>query len=321
VCRRKKMACTEKTSRTENQARMLSRSRPDYLVLISRRQLLVLVSTKCLFCTVNVDLLCSYTDDCLSHHLDSLEELDLVPCPSCQTRMKQWQVFCHLDRCPGPIQRSTHDFDGRDGDFIPQSPPSRLKLGAKMARPVNGLQPERLAAVNYSLLKDQSLRKKLVDLGISSTGPRPLLEKRHREWLTIWNANCDAARPKAKTELLRDLDSWERAQGARGPAASRAAVELRSSQFDSTAWATRYQSSFRDLISRAKSNIQQHLSVDAQQVMDGQPVNELTAEASTALEAAYELSQESVDVIASGSIEEDKCSREVDIQAANSLQS
>jgi E3 ubiquitin-protein ligase RAD18 len=112
--------------------------------------------------------------------------------------------------------------------------------------------PQRLAAINYSLLKEQALRKKLGELGISSRGPRAMLEKRHREWLTIWNANCDAARPRSRVELLRDLDVWEKTQGTRAPLNFH--VEVRDKNFDTSAWGIRHDTSFKNLIARARGS-------------------------------------------------------------------
>jgi E3 ubiquitin-protein ligase RAD18 len=105
------------------------------------------------------------------------------------------------------------------------------------------------------MLKENALRKKLSDLGISASGPRLLLEKRHKEWITIWNANCDAAKPKKRHQLLHDLEVWERTQGGRAPAAARLggnAVMVKDKEFDGKAWASTHDESFKDLIERAR---------------------------------------------------------------------
>ncbi|KAF5550996.1 e3 ubiquitin ligase RAD18 [Fusarium phyllophilum] len=115
--------------------------------------------------------------------------------------------------------------------------------------------PDRLPAINYSMFKDQALRKKMSDLGISNQGPRILLERRHKEWMTIWNSNCDAARPRKRHELLHDLDVWERTQGGRAPTTGRSiqnATIIKDKDFDGAAWAAKHDSSFKDLIANAK---------------------------------------------------------------------
>jgi E3 ubiquitin-protein ligase RAD18 len=127
---------------------------------------------------------------------------------------------------------------------------------------------ERLPTLAYSMLKENALRKKMAELGISNQGPRNLLEKRHKEWVTLWNANCDAARPKSRAELLRDLDMWERTQGGRAPTTGRAmqnAALIKDKEFDGSAWAAKHDTSFRDLIASArKSNAQARKKPEAE---------------------------------------------------------
>lgn len=107
------------------------------------------------------------------------------------------------------------------------------------------------------MLKEQSLRKKMNELGLSSQGSRTLLERRHREWLTLWNANCDASCPKKRHELLRDLDIWERTQGNRAPPTARtvpAAITIKDKDFDGAAWAAKHNASFKDLVASARKS-------------------------------------------------------------------
>ncbi|POR32350.1 Postreplication repair E3 ubiquitin-protein ligase rad18 [Tolypocladium paradoxum] len=169
----------------------------------------------------------------------------LVPCPVCQRTMKAWQVFRHLEACPGTSS-------GEDASKSNNAAPA---LGQSQRRQDKAL--ERLPALSYSMLKEQALRKKMAELGISSQGPRGLLEKRHKEWITLWNANCDAARPKRRSELLQDLDIWERTQGGRAPTTSKTiqtAAAIKDKDFDGTAWAAKHDSSFKDLIASAKKS-------------------------------------------------------------------
>lgn len=161
--------------------------------------------------------------------------------------MKEWQVFSHLESCTGDStpQPATITTETNVETVLGQSQRQQQKL------------LERLPALNYSLLKEQLLRKKLAELGISNQGPRPLLERRHKEWMTLWNANCDAAKPKKRNELLRDLDVWERTQGGRaqtsGKSAQNAAI-IKDKDFDGAAWAARHESSFKDLVASARQS-------------------------------------------------------------------
>ncbi|KXJ89170.1 hypothetical protein Micbo1qcDRAFT_189734 [Microdochium bolleyi] len=175
----------------------------------------------------------------------------LVACPVCQQRMKEALVFGHLETsCPGEVQpqkpaRST--------------PANSLQQNAiSSAATVRSIpQLERLPAINYSMFKEAALRKKLQELGISSQGSKAMLEKRHKEWMTLWNANCDSLDPKRKSELLRELDSWERTQGSFAPTSSKSAnqgAQIKAKDFDGAAWAAKHDNSFQDLIAQARAS-------------------------------------------------------------------
>ena len=159
--------------------------------------------------------------------------------------MKEYLVFGHLDKCTGPVDGPQPSSRG------PPAPTSFLNSSPRKQQ----TKLERLPAVNYSTLKDQALRKKMTELGISSTGSRALLERRHREWRTIWNANCDAVKPRPRAQLVRDLEVWERTQGGRVSGISRLGQNtqlVKDKDFDGSAWATKYNSSFKDLIANAR---------------------------------------------------------------------
>ncbi|PQK13887.1 hypothetical protein BB8028_0004g08180 [Beauveria bassiana] len=175
----------------------------------------------------------------------------LVPCPMCQRRMKEWQVFAHLESCPGPDASVAEASPRKPANHDDAPPP----LTGQMQRQ-RQTTLERLPSLSYSIFKEAALRKKLAEIGISNQGPRPLLERRHKEWLTIWNANCDAAAPRRRAELLRDLDVWERTQGGKAPPPSRAAAQaahaVKDKEFDGAAWASKHEGSFKDLVADAR---------------------------------------------------------------------
>lgn len=168
--------------------------------------------------------------------------------------MKSWQVDRHIDTtCPGspqPGKASSSTSNSRGANSFgagrnPFNPPTPTK------------QPERLPALAYSMLKDNALRKKMSELGISTGGTRQMLEKRHQEWVTIWNANCDSAKPKKRSELLHDLEVWERTMGSRAPTMSRAAnmgAQIKDKEFDGAAWAAKHGTSFKGLIAQARNS-------------------------------------------------------------------
>ncbi|KAK3491611.1 uvs-2 protein [Neurospora crassa] len=201
-------------------------------------------------------------------YVDQPPDDGLVACPICLTRMKEQQVDRHLDTsCPGSPQAAS-----KRRPIPAQTPqPSTFpSFNTRLTSQTNQKPPERLPALAYSMLRDTALRKKLSELGLSTHGSRQLLEKRHKEWITLWNANCDSSRPKKRSELLRDLDEWERTVGNPGTTAgggggqqglglmARAqatGAQIKDKEFDGKAWATRYGGSFGDLIKQARKGI------------------------------------------------------------------
>lgn len=123
---------------------------------------------------------------------------------------------------------------------------------ALQTRPKDPTPPaSRLSGLNYAMLTESALKKKLRDLGIPITGSKPLLIRRHQEWLNIFNSNCDASDTvrKSKRELLRELDEWERTQG--GNANTKESYVMRK-DFDGQGHATAHKSQFDDLIANAR---------------------------------------------------------------------
>lgn len=178
----------------------------------------------------------------------------LVACPICLMRMKEAQVDKHLDKsCPGsPQPESQRRPTYTDQATLMDGYQTAVKQSAAAKR------PDRLPTINYSSSKEASLRKKLAELGISTSGDRKMLERRHREWVTIWNANCDALYPRRKGDLLQDLNTWENTLGSRAPTTSRSinlGAQIKDKDFNQQAWSAQHDSSFKDLIANAKKNI------------------------------------------------------------------
>ncbi|KAI1413827.1 DNA repair protein rad18 [Hypoxylon sp. FL1857] len=179
----------------------------------------------------------------------------LVACPICWQRMKATQVDRHIERgCPEEpqLQKTPSKRDSSRSTSIPNAHSSSSSPKKQPARTY-----ERLPAVNYSMLKEPQLKRKLGDLGLSTLGGRQMMERRHKEWTTIWNANCDSQYPRSKTDLVRDLDTWERTMGTRAPTSSRSlnmGAQIKDKDFDGAAWAAKHDTSFKDLIANARRN-------------------------------------------------------------------
>jgi E3 ubiquitin-protein ligase RAD18 len=179
-----------------------------------------------------------------SGYSNSLAEEGFVQCPVCQKVVKEDTINSHLDRNCMDEPRVTKPLGGKSSK-PPASTPGPAEKAMK--------RPERLPQLHYSMVKDNLLRKKLSDLGLSAGGSRQLLEKRYTEWVTLWNANCDATKPKSKSELRRELDIWERTQGSKaGSSKQDLGAQIKEKDFDGQAWSSRHDDSFRQLIANAR---------------------------------------------------------------------
>lgn len=178
----------------------------------------------------------------------------LVACPMCNVRMKEETVFTHLDRCDGkPIK-------ARSPPKLPQPIASHVqKDQSRTASPA-----KHLAHLNYSLLKDGPLKKKLQELGIPTWGTRQLLVRRHTQWVDIYNANSDSPRPKSDRQLLKDLDVWERTQGGNAPGQGQTGpVGVMRKDFDGSEWTGKHKDQFSDLITQARAKRKSAAAEDA----------------------------------------------------------
>jgi E3 ubiquitin-protein ligase RAD18 len=103
-------------------------------------------------------------------------------------------------------------------------------------------------------MNEATLRKKMAAQGIANWGPKQSLIRRHTEWLNLWNANCDAIKPRTKRDLLQELELWEKSQGGNASQAQSLSkgATLMAKDFDGTAWATDHESDFQQLIARAR---------------------------------------------------------------------
>lgn len=177
----------------------------------------------------------------------------LVACPCCHRRMKEASINAHLDRCiqglptsPSPpvLQPITN------GNI----PATTLPYAQRTKSPLVTKQQDRLPTINYSMYTETSLRKKLKELGIPSHGNKELMRRRHTEWMNLWNANCDSLHPRSKSNLLKELDTWERTLGRqleRGVTSATSGVMVK--DFDRDSWAKSQKGEFDDLIKRARA--------------------------------------------------------------------
>ncbi|KAI8942636.1 hypothetical protein NX059_000690 [Plenodomus lindquistii] len=171
----------------------------------------------------------------------------MAKCPICNKKMKAEQVYNHLDVCPGQETSS----QGRSTRSKTKTAfPAALTQRKKETSP----PPARLSQLNYAMLKETALRKKLQELGIPNWGDKVLLKRRHIEWLNIYNSNCDADGTvrKTKRQLLKELDEWEQTQGGRADSKE---SKLMKKDFDGDAYVRANKTEFDDLIAKARQKV------------------------------------------------------------------
>jgi E3 ubiquitin-protein ligase RAD18 len=137
--------------------------------------------------------------------------------------------------------------------------------------------------LNYGLINEKTLRKKMADLGIPSWGSKTLLQRRYSEFVNIHNANADSTQPRLKWDLLKQLDLWERTQGGQAPNPSGSLTgpsAVMRKDFNGAEWAHSNKSDFDRLIAEARRKRQspkQETSTD-EQAEHGEQNAEDTAE-------------------------------------------
>lgn len=99
-----------------------------------------------------------------------------VPCPVCNTYMREKLINVHLDSC------------------LEKTKPAKRKPMPKMI---------------YNLMKDQELRKKLRELGLNASGDKTTLINRHKKFTILYNSECDATDPRPVEELKAIFEQEE----------------------------------------------------------------------------------------------------------------
>ncbi|KAI4709602.1 hypothetical protein J4E89_005618 [Alternaria sp. Ai002NY15] len=167
----------------------------------------------------------------------------MVKCPMCSKPMKEELVYNHLDICTGPENSQGRSTRSRTKTEFPPA----FQIRKKDPSP----PPTRLSQLNYAMLTETKLRKKLQEIGIPTWGSKDLMRRRHVEWLNIYNSNCDADESvrKSKRQLLRELDEWEQTLGGR---AGTKENKIMKKDFDGDGYAKTHKTEFDDLIARAR---------------------------------------------------------------------
>ncbi|KYM78368.1 E3 ubiquitin-protein ligase RAD18 [Atta colombica] len=112
------------------------------------------------------------------------ENHQLVSCPVCKVEVPQNNINKHLDDC---LRREN------------------TKMEPKKSEPKRKPLPKLV----YSLMKDNVIRKRLKELGLSSQGDRKALTNRLQKYTVLYNAECDKTYPRPIPELIKQCEEEE----------------------------------------------------------------------------------------------------------------
>lgn len=112
-----------------------------------------------------------------SNQQNDVSVSDEVSCPVCYTTIPNSRINIHLDSC--------------------------LKQSEERS------QRKFLPKLVYHLLSDKEIKKKLKEHGLSTSGNRQALIRRHKNFIILYNANCDSLNPKPVSDLLLEIERQE----------------------------------------------------------------------------------------------------------------
>ncbi|KAG4305476.1 hypothetical protein PORY_001032 [Pneumocystis oryctolagi] len=177
VCRRpEEEQRLRKNTSLEDAIEAFGRLRPHLLALVNRQKV------ECSREKTNIQCTTTNTD------------AKMVECPICIKPVDFKNINEHLDICLDPVNKN-----GSKSSDLNISKQKSCKY-TKLPKP------------NYALWSESKLRSELKSLGLKITGDKVTLQRRHAEWINLWNANTDAKAPLDKQVLLKRLDTWDQKQ-------------------------------------------------------------------------------------------------------------
>jgi E3 ubiquitin-protein ligase RAD18 len=208
----------------------------------------------------------------------NLDRAQTVPCPLCGETMRNEFMWDHLSCCPlnsDAVVRPPSGYVPPTNEFetaysrrpaadikapplafgygVPQPATTQLPSFLRPSEPPRSSSMQRLPVLNYGILKETALRKKLQELGIQSNGSKQMLMARHSHWLNLWNSNLEKTEPLNRRELLQDLEVWERTLGTKAPSsAAGPQATIMQKDFDRTQYVSSHHDQFKDLIAQAR---------------------------------------------------------------------
>ena len=122
--------------------------------------------------------------------LPSEDETDSkkVPCPVCRVAILEKNVNSHLDKC------------------LTGQP---TEINATTKKNVSKNRMKTIPLPVFHLLKDSDIKKRLKDHGLQFKGDRNVLTKRLKNFIVLWNSQCDLENPLTKLEIVMKVQRDE----------------------------------------------------------------------------------------------------------------
>lgn len=213
-----------------------------------------------------------------------LEENDpFTPCPVCQVRMKRESIPYHIQSCldaqaereaNGGLPRVPKQYAPPISQRNTRSSSNLSKALLPLGNKVNPIthnttfnntgsattaqtplpQQNRLPKPNYDVMKEKTLRDKLVELRIPYHGPKAAMRARHTEWVNMYNANLDSLRPKSHLQLVNDLKAWEKSRATTVSGGDSSSSGTKTPGW-SDKWSRDHKESYEELVKVAREGV------------------------------------------------------------------
>ncbi|BGO89722.1 hypothetical protein NBRC10512_004377 [Rhodotorula toruloides] len=195
----------------------------------------------------------------------------IVSCPICAGSFRNSLVALHVEKCNGVAPASTGAaawgklMDG--GGSGPsqaagnESPSRANKLDTTKYLPLTSYSYKSVTELT-EMLKEYALPTTVPPTCLTTDSKLSVFQRRHRQFLILWNANADLdpSDPKHQTpkQLREELNRWEKVQDASGGANGAGGAGQAEGKGGpvSKEHATKYAPQFRDLIAQARASAQ-----------------------------------------------------------------
>ncbi|XP_061187923.1 uncharacterized protein LOC133195955 [Saccostrea echinata] len=108
----------------------------------------------------------------------------MVPCPVCGISLKESAMNDHLDICLGGEEKK-----------------SALRKQTPKRKP--------MAKLVYNLMSEREIKKKMKEVGLSTTGDKKALIRRHHDFVMLYNSECDSLKPRSVQDIVKEVEKME----------------------------------------------------------------------------------------------------------------